>query len=574
MRIRLLATLSGRIVLGFAVLILTFGTISAVIVYNMELLSREIRLIRTGYLPLALETKNLGEKQDILWFYISNEFTSEMEVARAHSRLLRHHQALSSSLRGTEQVLDELTEVSPGHETQISITRRSVAAIGDDIEAQEPRYKLLQVSPPLDRFADDPLLSDQQREDYERAKTAFDELVQAESSIRARIQQLARMQSDEAKQTALSLERNERRLRMFSIYLGLTAVLVGLLIIIWATLTLRPLRRLRDAARRIAHGEYQRRIDEKGPTEVADLAREFNVMGQAIEQRERDLVRHGRLAAVGKMAAMIVHEVRNPLSAIGLNTELLEDELAELPDSAEARELCRAITTEVDRLTAITEQYLQVARLPQPKLRLQQLSTIVSDLAEFQREHLALRGVALVLELEDELPLVRVDETQIRQALLNLLRNGTDATVEVGGGQITISTRSLIIDDSVSDSDGVRLAGMTTGDAIVQVCVRDQGPGISEELAGKLFEPFFSTKDGGTGLGLALTHQIVREHGGDLRVDTSLKRGAAFLMTLPASDASRPDTEPAIGDDGDDDAASILDDHDDDDGDELLNSDP
>lgn len=540
MRIPLLATLSGRIVLGFAVLILTFGTVSAVIVYNMGLLSREIRLIRTGYLPLALETKNLGEKQDILWFYISNEFTSETETSRARNRLLRHHQARSRSLRGTENVLDELTDVSAGHRRQIELTRRLVTNIGVDIDKQEARYKLLRSSPPLDRLADDPRLTPIERADYERVKSAFDDLVQAESSIRARIQALARMQSDEAKQTALSLERNERRLRLFSIYLGLTAVLVGFLIIIWATLTLRPLRRLRDAARRIAHGEYESRIDEKGPTEVADLAREFNVMGQAIEQRERDLVRHERLAAVGTMAAMIVHEVRNPLSAIGLNTELLEDELSELPDSAEARELCHAITTEVDRLTAITEQYLQVARLPQPKLQPEQINSIVGDMAEFQREHMAMRGVSLVLELADDMPFVRVDDTQIRQALLNLLRNGTDATVEVGGGQVTVSSR--VVADLPSGDDG---------DRFVEVCVRDEGPGIAEELATKLFEPFFSTKDGGTGLGLALTHQIVREHGGDLRVDTTLERGAAFIVSLPATRSRRSDLQPhdVLGDD-------------------------
>lgn len=519
MRIPLLATLSGRIVLGFAVLILTFGTISAVIVFNMGLLSREIRLIRTGYLPLALETKNLDEKQDILWSYLNSEFTLESESSRAATELYRKLQARSTSLRTTEKVINTATSVPAGHRQQFERTRRQVAQLGQDIEKLSALYKVLMQTPPLEQWRESAELAPEKRAAYEESKRTLDEVVQAESAIRTTIRRLARVQSDQSKQTARNLEKNGRRLRIFSIYLGLTAFLVGLLITIWATVTLRPLGRLRDAAQRIAHGDYQSRIEEQGPTEVADLARDFNAMGRAIEERERQRVQHERLAAVGKMAALIVHEVRNPLSAIGLNTELLEEELAELPDSAEARELCRAITTEVDRLTAITEQYLEVARLPKPKLQAEQLNAIARDLAEFQREQMALRGVELSLELADELPLVRVDQTQIRQALLNLLRNATDASVEVGGGRVTLSSRL---------GEGER-------GPVVEVCVRDYGPGIEDASADKLFEPFFSTKDSGTGLGLALTHQIVREHGGDIRVESQPGQGAAFIVSLPAA---------------------------------------
>ena len=535
MRIPLLATLSGRIVLGFAILILTFGTISAVIVVNMGLLSREIRLIRTAYLPLALETKNLDEKQDMLWSYISNELPLETDASRARRQLLQHEQARVRSLRDTEKVLGGLTALPEGHSRQLDRTQRLVAKLREDIESQAPRYKVLMQTPPLARPTDAPPMPPEREQTYRDALETRDLLVADESGIRTDIRRLAKQQSDQAKYIARSLERNERRVRIFSIYLGLGAVLVGLLIVIWATLTLRPLRRLRDAARRIASGDYQSRIDEKGPTEVADLAREFNVMGQAVEEREQARVRHERLAAVGKMAAMIVHEVRNPLSAIGLNTELLEEELTLLGDSEEARELCRAITTEVDRLTAITEQYLQVARLPKPQLQPEQLNNLVRSIAEFQREDMALRGVALTLELAEELPLVQIDETQMRQAVLNLLRNSTDATVEVGGGRVTLRSRVRH-----GAPDGDRSADRSTdrsgGDARtwVELCVSDEGPGIADDLASKLFEPFFSTKDGGTGLGLALTHQIIREHGGDIRLSSAPGSGATFIVSLPA----------------------------------------
>jgi len=158
----------------------------------------------------------------------------------------------------------------------------------------------------------------------------------------------ARAQEDLVESLMKRLEYNEQRLLRLTLYLCGSAIVIGLLITVWATLTLRPLRRLRDGARRIAAGDYASRIEEKGPAEVAELAREFNVMGRAVEEREREKVRSERLAAVGKMAAMITHEVRNPLSSIALNTELLGDELDRLgegADIAEARALCRAITS-------------------------------------------------------------------------------------------------------------------------------------------------------------------------------------------------------------------------------------
>ncbi|HUH04462.1 MAG TPA: ATP-binding protein, partial [Kofleriaceae bacterium] len=343
-------------------------------------------------------------------------------------------------------------------------------------------------------------------------------LQRREGLLQGKVVDFARDQRTRLKNTARTLESNGRTVRTWTLFLGATAVIVGLLITVWGAFTLRPLGRLRDAARHIASGDYGNRIDEVGPAEVADLAHEFNVMGHAIQERERELVRSERLVAVGKMAAMITHEVRNPLSSIGLNTELLEEELQALPPerAVEARALCRAITTEVDRLTGITEEYLQFARLPKPKLQRESLVRLVRDLADFEREQLMMRGVTLVVEIDDDLPAVMVDEGQVRQSLLNLLRNAADAVEEVGGGTVSITTRVAA--------------------PMVEVRVADEGTGISEELISKLFEPFFSTKDGGTGLGLALTQQIVREHGGDIRVDSEPGHGAVFVMSLPVAD--------------------------------------
>lgn len=524
MRIPLLRSLSGRILLGFTILTLTFGTISALIVFNMVLLGRQIRLIRTGYLPLALETKNLDEKQDVLWSYISDELTGETSPARAERSLIRHTQARAKSLRDTEKVLADLGSISSVYERRITETRRQVETIRAQIAELAESYRLLQSSPPLEILAQVPGREPDETAEYEQAKSTLSTLRERESEIRAQIKFLARQQRDHAMQIALALERNESNLRWFAIYLGLGAVLIGLAITAWATMTLRPLQRLREGARHIARGEYRSRIDETGPIEVAELAREFNSMARAIDERERELVRSERLIAVGKMSAVITHEVRNPLSSIGLNTELLTELVddgfgdRDHPTATEARALCRAITTEVDRLAAITEEYLQFARLPKPKLQVERINPIARSLVEFEREQIALRGVELVAELAEDVPPVRVDDAQMRQALLNLVRNAADAAEEVGGGRVVVRTRHVVNVD---------------GDALVEISVSDTGPGIAEDVVPKLFEPFFSTKQGGTGLGLALTHQIIREHGGALHVHSTPGHGATFAISLP-----------------------------------------
>src|SRR5690606_26510085 len=205
-------------------------------------------------------------------------------------------------------------------------------------------YEALLAAPPIERvISADPLPAGIEAAELVAARQALDELRPLESRIKYRTDGLKGYLSDRVKDTSEQLEAASRKVRLFTVLWGITALVLGILVTVWATLTLRPLQRLRDRAQRIAQGDYAGRIDVSGPREIADLAREFNLMGQAIQERERDLVRTERLATVGKMAAMITHEVRNPLSSIGLNTELLEEELGELEGErgVEAKSLCR-----------------------------------------------------------------------------------------------------------------------------------------------------------------------------------------------------------------------------------------
>lgn len=250
--------------------------------------------------------------------------------------------------------------------------------------------------------------------------------------------------------------------------------------------------------------------------EVLGLVLAMEDVTEAVRTKEA-LIRSERLAAIGRMSAHVTHEVRNPLSSIGLNAELLEDLIQELSqrsgDSAEeARRVCRAIGREVDRLNAITEAYLKFARLPRPNTRSAELGPLLESLAAFVRGDLAAARVSLRLEVEPGLPRVDVDEDQMRQALLNLLRNGKESMPE--GGVLELSARRR-------------------GEDRLLVEVVDHGMGIDPANQERIFDPFFSTKLTGTGLGLALTQQIVAEHGGTLEVESQLGAGSTFRVVLP-----------------------------------------
>jgi len=504
-------TLSARILLGFGLLTVTFAIVVGTIIVNIRQLEDQVKLIGQGYVKLALESKDLTRRQEDLRKYLDfgdkenprDPKPPEVDSATpppkspriSNTTLARYRNGRDLALAHARKVIEDLKREIDFDPKQFASSRPRLEALDRSIAAIAPYYDAIFAKP-------DPL--DPQRLDL------LDALRDQERKISSQTTSLADQTEHSVSITRESLEQNERIVRTRTIYLGLTAVVLGLLVTLWVVITLRPLRRLREGARRIASGDYASRIPERGPAEITDLAREFNSMGRAVEERERERVRAERLAAVGKMAAMITHEVRNPLSSIGLNAELLEDELG---DNPEARNLCRAIHREVDRLTAITEEYLAFTRMPKPKRAPEAVNTLVGSLAAFVREDLAAKQIALVIELAPGDPIASVDAGQIRQCLINLVRNAAEAIGDHSKGTITLRTRH-------------------TG-ARVELEVQDDGAGIPPDVLPRLFDPFFSTKEGGNGLGLALTQQIVREHGGDLRVDSAVGRGTTFTVSVP-----------------------------------------
>jgi signal transduction histidine kinase len=340
------------------------------------------------------------------------------------------------------------------------------------------------------------------------------------ASLTHSLNRMRRPLRGESGQIAQQLSDDEETALATALALGAAGLTVAGAAFLFTLRSLRPLSVLRAHARRLGGGDYSQRTGVTSKDEIGDLAREFDAMAAAIEERERRLIRSERLATVGRMAAQIAHEVRNPLASIGLNAELLGDEIAERGE--EARRLVTSIIGEVDRLTEITETYLRFARLPRPKLERESLGAIVASVVEMSRGELAQAGVAVVVDVAPGLPEVAADEAQLRQALINLIRNAREALVTSAVRRIDISARA---------ADAGRIA----------IAVHDSGPGIEGANLAKIFDPFFSTKERGTGLGLALVQQIVVDHGGQIDVASTPGAGTTFTMTLPAGDgAARP----------------------------------
>ncbi|MBL4635867.1 MAG: HAMP domain-containing protein [Kofleriaceae bacterium] len=512
-------SLSTRITIGFMVLVATFGAISLRTVVATERLHQAIRIIHRGHLQLALVSSDLDGKQVALRNYLREELGEENSERWATKRLERLINARLTRLNRTEAILNDANvdarKMDGEDNNQLATTNRLVERVRALVDESAANYEVLLASPPISI----PESASSATTTPEIGRAAVLRVLKRQQRMELELTQLTdELKKWETKRVlALSdqLEVESRKAWIYTLIFSLIAVVLGIFMAIGATVMLRPLKKLREAAGRIGSGDYTHKIPVEGPREIAELAQEFNAMGEAIEAHSRELVRTERLATAGKMAAMITHEVRNPLSSIGLNTELLEEELALLPPDrvAEGQGLCRSIITEIDRLTDITEEYLQLTRVPNPKLQEESLGRIVDSVVQFVRDQLRSRGVEINVLLDESAPTLSLDEGQIRQALLNLIRNAGD---ELAGRPDALVRISLSCHENH-----------------VELEVADNGEGIPDDIMDKVFEAFVSSKSSGTGLGLALTQQIIEDHGGSISVANSEGGGAVFTIVLP-----------------------------------------
>jgi signal transduction histidine kinase len=278
----------------------------------------------------------------------------------------------------------------------------------------------------------------------------------------------------------------------------------------------RPVRRRAEAAARIASGglgETPAMPALSSSDEIGRLAAAFGQMLESLRRSQAELVRNERLAATGRLAASVAHEVRNPLTGLRMTVQML----AEQSGDEKTREAHAMMLREIDRLALTTEELLTFASPRPPRREPVDLARLAGETLAFLAPQLEHARVAAKVERDPGLPeSLLLDGNKVRQLFFNLVLNARQAVVR--DGHVTVRLRW----------DAKRAT------AVIEVS--DDGPGIPAEVRARLFEPFVSSKPSGGGLGLAIAKQIAEEHGGGITFETS-EKGTTCRAELPTPGA-------------------------------------
>ncbi len=293
-----------------------------------------------------------------------------------------------------------------------------------------------------------------------------------------------------------SVGRMRKRLWLIGLLGTVGAAILGVMI---ARTITRPLHRLAKASEQIGQGDYENAIPQLEKDEIGLLARTMESMRQGVIGREQKLK---------AMLAGVAHEIRNPLGGITLFADLLTDEVA---GQSEARQHVAKISREVDHLKKIVDSFLDYARPQAPNRQACSLSQIAQDVRHLSQAELESRNVTWQAGGEEAEQHVWADPVQLKQILLNLVRNSIAAMEP--GGSITIRWKNRNSDITIS--------------------VADSGYGIPEDIRDRIFDPFFTTREKGTGLGLAIVKSLVEANSGAIRLVKSGSDGTTFEIILP-----------------------------------------
>jgi signal transduction histidine kinase len=291
-----------------------------------------------------------------------------------------------------------------------------------------------------------------------------------------------------------------------------------------------PIEQLTEAAKHIERGDLEYRVSLTRSDEIGNLASAFDQMAERLMRREAELKqsqsiirRADRLSSLGMLTAGLAHEIRNPLVAIRTLTQLLPERYQD----QEFRDSFRTLALkEVDRICGLINDLLSFARPSAPNVSAEDLNDIVDNIARILETEAKEKDVNVAFRPGVGLPKVFIDKEQIKQVCMNVILNAIQS-IE-GTGEIEIATR--------------RFGKNGSGD-FVQVEIRDSGVGIPESDLENIFNPFFTTKKDGSGLGLSISHQIVKEHGGYIIVESRPGKGTTFFINLPVSYLRQPETK-------------------------------
>ena len=244
----------------------------------------------------------------------------------------------------------------------------------------------------------------------------------------------------------------------------------------------------------------------------------------ALKRLELQIRRSDRLASLGTLSAGMAHEIKNPLVSIKTFAQLLPERYQ---DSDFRETFSNLIGHEIDRIDSLVNQLLRFARPAKPVLRPMHVHEVLEKSLQLVGHRLYQKEIKLARSWQADVDTIRADADQLEQVFLNFFLNAMDAMKN--GGELTVATEIHAGTEWVSALSG------TNGDSheVLRVTIRDDGEGIRKEDIPHVFDPFFTTKDYGTGLGLSVVHGIIQEHGGQIEVESEIRKGTAFHILLP-----------------------------------------
>lgn len=315
---------------------------------------------------------------------------------------------------------------------------------------------------------------------------------------------------------------------------GILALLLGsAATVLLAQRMTRPIQALTEGVAAVGKGDFSRRIEVTTQDELGQLSSAFNAMSDQlarVRDLEERLRRADRLAALGTMAAGIAHDIRNPLTSIQIFCQLVSSR----PDDPSVREkFGRIVPRELQRVQAVIEDMMELARPSTLQLEPLDLNEVLTELLELFEEQLTAQKIQASRDLTPDLPPFMGDRKRLHRCLGNFLSNAIQAMPQ--GGELKMRTSRLeaaLLPDPARS--GERLA------PAIQVRVSDNGVGIPADRLSRIFDPFYTTKEKGLGMGMAIAHRIIEDHKGSVDVESAVGVGTTFTIHFPVHNDLSP----------------------------------
>ena len=345
--------------------------------------------------------------------------------------------------------------------------------------------------------------------------------------------------------------------------MGVSGVLALLLSGLATSQFVIPIYDLQKGSDIIASGTFSHRLRISSGDEIEDLARKFNDMASFIQAKDKQLLEYStnlerlvaerteqlqkeqqqvlqaeKLAALGEMAAVIAHEIRNSLTSANMLLQLIGESEQLGKDQRRSLEV---VLDSIKRINKIATDLLTYARPDPLKKHPEDLEVLIRNSVSLYRHQFEKSNIETHIHLEPNLPEVHVDRHLIQEVMINILINASYAIERDGHIEIaakTIPLTASLARQMVGPSERIQFNGSEAGDStqseqVLQVVIQDDGPGISPDVITKIFDPFFTTKAQGTGLGLSMARRVIESHGGSIQAKNGRERGATFIILLP-----------------------------------------